>query len=177
MTEVLVYESDLVHTGWLVRERGRGGGGTHLFARGEEDDRLGEEVSLDETPQDVQLLIEFDDHVVLFEVLGRRLVHRPVSSLFSLVLAFTLTRRGDDSFPHGDVLGIAQGETSEVLDGLGLSGGEEERLAGFGEVGDDGVDGGGESHVEASICLVQNYIRGSSVYTGRGEREGREGRD
>lgn len=125
----------------------------YLLATREEDDGLGEKMSLDETPEDVELLVERDDEVVLLEVLRRSLVGGSglvFLALLSLALAL------NDAFSDGDVLRVLEREASEILDRLGLSRREEEGLALLGEVGDDGVDRGRESHVEDTIGLVEN---------------------
>lgn len=111
-------------------------------------------MSLDEAPKHVELLVQLDDHVVLLEVLGRRLSR---SCLVLSCLELPLPLPGCyDSFSNRDVLGVVEREASEVLDGLGLGGGEEEGLARFGEVGDDGVDRGGESHIETAIGFIED---------------------
>lgn len=115
-------------------------------------------MGLDEAPKDVELLVKLADHVVLLEILGRGLVRSRRLVLVSL-LELALALAGDDSLTHGDVLGVLEGEASQVLDRLGLSGGEEEGLAGAGKVGNDGVDRGGESHVENAVGLVENWER------------------
>lgn len=107
---------------------------------------------LDEAPEHVQLLVQLDDHVVLLQVLGRRA--RNLLLLGSLALA--LARDADNALAHGDVLGVVERESGEVLDRLGLRRREEERLAGLGQVRNDGVDRGGEAHVEDPICLVEH---------------------
>lgn len=95
---------------------------------------------------------------MLLEVLGRRLVLASVVLVVSVLeLALALPACAcEASFADGDVLGVVEGEAREVLDGLGLGRREEEGLARFGEVGDDGVDGGGEAHVEDPVRFVEH---------------------
>jgi hypothetical protein len=97
-------------------------------------------MSSDEAEQDVEFLVEFDNGVVLLEVDGRCRV-----SLDLLLLLF-----GSDR--HGSL----ERESGEVLDGLSLGGGEEKGLTGFGEMGEDSVEGSGETHVEDSVGFVEN---------------------
>ena len=97
-------------------------------------------MSPDETEENVQLLVELDDRVMLLEVLGSR---RP-----SLDLLVRLVGSDRD--------GRFERKSSEILDGLGLGGGEEEGLTRFGEVIKDSVEGARETHVEDSIGFVEN---------------------
>ena len=77
-----------------------------LFTTREEHEDLGLEVGLDEAPEGIEFFVELDYGVVLFE--------RGWCDLF---------------FSCGYVDWIHQAQTSEVRDGLRLSGGEEESLA------------------------------------------------
>lgn len=111
-------------------------------------------MSLDEAPQNVELLVEWHDEVVLLEVLRRSLVGSSRLVLLLLGLALAL----DDAFSDSDILRVLEREASEILDRFGLGRREEESLALPGKVGHDGVDGGGESHVENAVGLVE-YCR------------------
>lgn len=124
---------------------------TDLLAARKEDDRLREKVRLDEAPQHIELRWQVDNHVVLLEV-ARHLID--VLNILVPILRLLLALRA--SFSYRDVLRVVQRQTSEVLDGLGLGGGEEEGLAGTGQVGNDGIEGGGETHVENSVGFVED---------------------
>lgn len=145
MTEVFVDESDLGamererRSAMRLREREKERR-TYLFATGKEDDRFGEEMSLYETPQDVELLVERNDHIVLFEVLRSRL-SRTILFLFLHSISFLPFPfcRNSNSFSYSNVLRILERETSEIFDGFGLCCGEEKSLTGFGKVGNDCV--------------------------------------
>jgi hypothetical protein len=76
---------------------------TNLLAARQENDRLCEQVRLDEAPQHVELRRQVDNHVVLLEV-ARHLVDLLVSFLAVLRLLLALPC----SFPHGDVFRILQ---------------------------------------------------------------------
>jgi len=54
---------------------------------------------------------------------------------------------------------------------LGLGGGEEEGLAGLGEVGEEGGEGAGEAHVEDTVGFVED-LGGMSLWEVRGRDEG-----
>lgn len=127
---------------------------TNLLSTREKDDRLGEEMGLDEAPQHVQLLIQFDDHVVLLQILRRRCGTR----FFLLPLSLCIS---DDSFSHRDVFRVLERETSEVLDRFRLRRREKKRLSRFGEICDNSVDRCGESHVEDTIRFVEYYTETS----------------
>ncbi len=90
----------------------------------------------DEGEEQIELLFELDEHVVLFEALGRG------SLVFGLA--------------DGDVLGILEREARQILDALGLGGREEHGLAVARQVLDDGVQGAREAHVEDAIGLVED---------------------
>mmetsp|Transcript_11192 Transcript_11192/g.46622 ORF Transcript_11192/g.46622 Transcript_11192/m.46622 type:complete len:230 (-) Transcript_11192:259-948(-) len=57
---------------------------------------------------------------------------------------------------HGDVLGRAQAETREALDGLRLRGREEQRLAPARDVFQDGLERRSKAHVKAAVSLVEH---------------------
>jgi hypothetical protein len=126
---------------------------TYLLRAGQEDDRLGEEMRLDEAPQDIELVRQVDDHVVLFEV-GGHLAERFLVAVLCLLLALAVDHRV--VLADGDVLRVFERETSQILDGLGLGGRKEEGLARFRQVTDDRVERRGETHVKDAICLVED---------------------
>ena len=108
---------------------------------------------LDETPQDIELVRQVDDHVVLFEV-GGHLAERFLVSILCLLLALAVDHRV--VFANCDVFRVLEREASQVFDGLGLGGREEEGLARFRQVTNDGVERRGETHVEDAICLIED---------------------
>ena len=109
----------------------------HLLAAREEHERLRLQVALDEAPEHVELPVERAEHVVLLERRGRRAL-----------------RQG---LVDADAHGVGQAEAREVGDGLRLGGGEEEGLARFGEVGEEGGERPMEAHVQYSVGFVQNF--------------------
>jgi hypothetical protein len=65
-------------------------------------------------------------------------------------------RRCRRGFVYRHILRVFQAETSEVGHALALGGGEQEGLAGLGEVLDKGIDGWLETHIHDPVGFVEN---------------------